>query len=73
MCQRENYAEPEYRFCGPLECSASLDILRTFSIYRADYRQGNFFEIKHLGKKGVETADIRINKKAFVELGNSML
>ena len=69
MSQREGYAVPDYHFFGPLESAASLDITRTFTIYRADYRHGNFFEIKHLGKQGPRNPDSRLNRAAFGQFG----
>ena len=69
MCQRDDYGKTEYRFCGPLECSASLDIIRTFAIYRVDYQRGNFFEIEHIGKKPPRIPDTRFNRAAFSALG----
>lgn len=69
MSQREGYAAPDYRFFGPLESAASLDIMRTFAIYRADYRHSNFLEINHLGKRCPQNPDSRVNREAFAKLG----
>ena len=69
MARRGDYAAPKSDFIGPLESAATLDILRTFAVYEADFPWADFLSLEHIGQNGSRYHDYRIDKSAFAALG----
>lgn len=43
------FLDMDVRFVSPLECSATLGLIKTFNIYKPIPQNANFFEIQHYG------------------------
>ncbi len=71
MSSREDYAAPLADFSDPMASAASLDIIKTFQIYKSDFSRGAFFEIEHAGKAPSHAAKQVLDREAFAKVGFS--
>ena len=46
---KDYFAERDHSFISPLESSASLGIMKTFSLYKPSAQNAHFFEVQHHG------------------------
>lgn len=49
FCAREENFRPTAEFISPLESAATLTMMKTFDVYKADFPQASFFAIEHAG------------------------
>jgi len=73
MSSRYGYAVPNHQFAGPLESAASLDIIKTFDIYRVCFDYASFFALNHKGNRPFCGIPEVIDTTAFAALGYSLV
>ncbi len=49
FCAREENFRPTAEFISPLESAATLTMMKTFDLYKADFPQASFFAVEHVG------------------------
>jgi len=69
MSDREDYAKPSGEFFTPLESAASLDISKTFYVYRVDFAAADFFSVEHIGERPYRIPGSEIDQADFAKYG----